>query len=50
MNVYYNKTQCICLPFKVILENFIEALQMGADTIVKVGSGPPCRLGLNDLV
>jgi hypothetical protein len=50
MNVYYNKTQCICLPFKVILENFIEALQVGADTIVKVGSGPPCRLGLYDLV
>jgi predicted nucleotide-binding protein (sugar kinase/HSP70/actin superfamily) len=32
------------------LGNFIEALQMGADTIVMVGSGPPCRLGLYDLV
>jgi hypothetical protein len=32
------------------LGNFIEALQMGADTIVKVGSGLPCRLGLYDLV
>ncbi len=42
--------ECICLPFKIILGNFIEALQMGADTIVMVGSGPPCRLGLYDLV
>ncbi len=42
--------ECICLPFKIILGNFIEALQQGADTIVMVGSGPPCRLGLYDLV
>ncbi len=42
--------ECICLPFKMILGNFIEALQKGADTIVMVGSGPPCRLGLYDLV
>lgn len=45
-----NSNECICLPFKVILGNFIEALQGGADTIVMVGSGPPCRLGLYDLV
>lgn len=45
-----NSNECICLPFKVILGNFIEALRMGADTIVMVGSGPPCRLGLYDLV
>ena len=45
-----NSNECICLPFKIILGNFIEALQMGADTIVMVGSGPPCRLGLYDLV
>ena len=45
-----NSNECICLPFKVILGNFIEALQRGADTIVMVGSGPPCRLGLYDLV
>ena len=44
-----HSNECICLPFKVILGNFIEALQMGADTIVMVGSGPPCRLGLYDL-
>lgn len=45
-----HSNECICLPFKMILGNFIEALQMGADTIVMVGSGPPCRLGLYDLV
>src|SRR4030042_1141970 len=45
-----HSNECICLPFKIILGNFIEALQHGADTIVMVGSGPPCRLGLYDLV
>ncbi|MBS3907297.1 MAG: hypothetical protein KGZ49_09705 [Syntrophaceae bacterium] len=45
-----HSNESICLPFKIILGNFIEALQMGADTIVMVGSGPPCRLGLYDLV
>lgn len=45
-----HSNECICLPFKIILGNFIEALQLGADTIVMVGSGPPCRLGLYDLV
>ena len=45
-----HSNECICLPFKIILGNFIEAIQMGADTIVMVGSGPPCRLGLYDLV
>jgi len=45
-----HSNECICLPFKIILGNFIEALRMGADTIVMVGSGPPCRLGLYDLV
>jgi predicted nucleotide-binding protein (sugar kinase/HSP70/actin superfamily) len=45
-----HSNESICLPFKIILGNFIEALQMGADTLVMVGSGPPCRLGLYDLV
>lgn len=34
MEVYYNKSNCICLLSKVILENFVETLQMGSDTIV----------------
>jgi predicted nucleotide-binding protein (sugar kinase/HSP70/actin superfamily) len=45
-----HSNECICLPFKMIVGNFIEALERGADTIVMVGSGPPCRLGLYDLV
>ncbi len=36
MGVYYNKNKCICLPCKIILGKFIEALQMEADTIVMV--------------
>jgi len=44
MEVYYNKNQCICLPFKVILGNFIEDLRTGADTIVRVShQGMACR-------
>jgi hypothetical protein len=34
MEVYYNKSYCICLLSKVILENFVETHQMGSDTIV----------------
>ncbi|MBW1972989.1 MAG: CoA protein activase [Deltaproteobacteria bacterium] len=42
--------ESVCLPFKIILGNFIEALEKGADTIVMVESGPPCRLGVYDLI
>lgn len=35
----------VCLPFKVTLGNFIEALEMGADTIVMAGGIGPCRFG-----
>ncbi|SHM50485.1 Predicted nucleotide-binding protein, sugar kinase/HSP70/actin superfamily [Caldanaerovirga acetigignens] len=34
-----------CLPLKVTLGNFIEALEMGADTIVMAGGMGPCRFG-----
>ena len=34
-----------CLPFKIILGNFIEALEQGADTIITCGGVGPCRLG-----
>ena len=30
-----HSNESICLPFKLILGNFIEALQMGADTIAR---------------
>ena len=34
-----------CLPLKVTLGNYIEALEAGADTIVTCGGVGPCRLG-----
>ncbi|MGL5514547.1 MAG: hypothetical protein ACRDBM_15115, partial [Sporomusa sp.] len=34
-----------CLPFKVTLGNYIEALDAGADTIITCGGVGPCRLG-----
>jgi len=34
-----------CLPFKITLGNFIEALKAGADTIITCGGVGPCRLG-----
>lgn len=34
-----------CLPFKMALGNFIEALSLGADTIITCGGVGPCRLG-----
>jgi len=44
----YSTNESVCLPLKVILGNFVDALEKGADTIVMIGSGPPCRLGLYD--
>ncbi|HEX9015478.1 MAG TPA: CoA protein activase [Chloroflexota bacterium] len=35
----------VCLPFKLNLGNFIEALEMGADTLVYVAGPGLCRLG-----
>lgn len=35
----------ICLPFKIILGNYIQAIEKGADTILTVGSCGPCRFG-----
>lgn len=34
-----------CLPLKITLGNFIEALEQGADTIVMAGGIGPCRFG-----
>ena len=34
-----------CLPLKINLGNFIEALEMGADTIIMGGGCGPCRFG-----
>ena len=37
--------ETVCLPFKLTLGNYIEALRQGADTIVTCGGVGPCRLG-----
>ena len=34
-----------CLPFKMNIGNYIEALEAGADTILTCGGAGPCRLG-----
>jgi len=34
-----------CFPLKVILGTYLEALEMGADTIVTSGGNGPCRAG-----
>jgi predicted nucleotide-binding protein (sugar kinase/HSP70/actin superfamily) len=35
----------ICLPFKVMMGNYIESIKRGADTILITGSCGPCRFG-----
>lgn len=37
--------ECVCLPFKVNIGNFLEAAVGGADTAVMAGGTGPCRLG-----
>ncbi len=34
-----------CFPYKVLLGSYIEALELGADTIVTSGGSGPCRAG-----
>ncbi len=34
-----------CFPYKVVLGSYIEALDLGADTIVTSGGNGPCRAG-----
>jgi len=35
----------MCLPFKIMIGNFIQSIEQGADTILLVGSCGPCRFG-----
>lgn len=35
----------MCLPFKIMIGNYIQAIEKGADTIIIVGSCGPCRFG-----
>ncbi|MGE5391718.1 MAG: CoA protein activase [Deltaproteobacteria bacterium] len=37
--------ECACLPLKINVGNFVEALENGADTIVMAGGWGPCRFG-----
>lgn len=35
----------ICLPFKIMIGNYIKAIEQGADTVILTGSCGPCRFG-----
>lgn len=39
-----------CLPLKINIGNFIEALELGADTLVIAGGHGPCRFGYYGIV
>lgn len=39
-----------CLPLKINIGNFIEALEMGADTLIMAGGHGPCRFGYYGIV
>lgn len=40
-----NSPEEICLPFKIMIGNYIQAIEQGADTIIIPGSCGPCRFG-----
>lgn len=40
-----NSPEEICLPFKLMIGNFVQSIDKGADTIIMAGSCGPCRLG-----
>ncbi len=44
LGVRYAPEYC-CLPLKIVLGNFIEGLEKGADTLLMVGGWGPCRFG-----
>lgn len=35
----------MCLPFKIMLGNYIQSIEKGADTVLLTGSCGPCRFG-----
>lgn len=41
---YYSPEE-ICLPFKLMMGNFLDSIKRGANTILTVGSCGPCRFG-----
>lgn len=40
-----HSSETICLPLKIMIGNFIESIEKGADTILLTGSCGPCRFG-----
>lgn len=38
--------ETICLPLKINVGNYLEAIELGAEAIVMIGGSGPCRLGL----
>ena len=42
--------ETICLPLKIMIGNFIESIEKGADTILLVGSCGPCRFGFYSIL
>jgi predicted nucleotide-binding protein (sugar kinase/HSP70/actin superfamily) len=40
-----NSTEEICLPYKLMVGNYIQSIEQGADTIIITGSCGPCRFG-----
>lgn len=35
----------MCLPFKIMMGNYVQSIEQGADSILLVGSRGPCRFG-----
>jgi predicted nucleotide-binding protein (sugar kinase/HSP70/actin superfamily) len=40
-----NSPEEMCLPFKIMLGNYINSIEKGADTVIITGSCGPCRYG-----
>jgi predicted nucleotide-binding protein (sugar kinase/HSP70/actin superfamily) len=41
----FHSPEEICLPFKIMIGNYIQAIEQGADTVLITGSCGPCRFG-----
>lgn len=40
-----NSPEFACLPFKILLGSYLEAIEQGADVIISSGGSGPCRAG-----
>src|SRR3989339_133691 len=40
-----NSPEAVCLPYKLLLGNYIEAIEAGAEAILMIDSPGICRLG-----